>query len=44
MKQAPELTPAPPKLNEDWLAVIVAFVLIALAAAGVLGKIIPVVF
>lgn len=26
------------KFNEDWLAVIVAFVLIALATLGVLGK------
>lgn len=26
------------KLNEDWLAVIVAFLLIALAAVGVFGK------
>ena len=26
------------KLNEDWLAVIVAFLLIVLAAVGVLGK------
>jgi hypothetical protein len=26
------------KLNEDWLAVIIAFLLIALAALGILGK------
>ncbi len=26
------------KLNEDWLAVILAFLLILLAAVGVLGK------
>lgn len=26
------------RLNEDWLAVILAFLLIALAAVGVLGK------
>jgi len=32
------------KINEDWLAVILAFVLIALVMVGVLGKTIPVAF
>jgi hypothetical protein len=44
MQQTPDPTPAPPKLSEDWLAVILAFLLIALAAAGILGKVIPIVF
>jgi hypothetical protein len=29
--------PTPVRLSEDWLAVIIAFALIALAALGVLG-------
>ena len=44
MSQTPVPPPARPQLSEDWLAVILAFILIALAAAGVLGKLIPVVF
>jgi hypothetical protein len=32
------------KINEDWLAVIIAFVLIALVMAGVFGKMIPISF
>jgi len=27
-----------PQISEDWLAVLIAFILIALATAGVLGK------
>ncbi len=44
MQSAPEKTPARPKLSEDWLAVIIAFILIALAAIGILGKFIPISF
>ncbi len=44
MSQPPAPQPARPQLNEDWLAVILAFSLIALAVAGVLGKVIPIVF
>ncbi len=44
MSQTPVPPPARLQLNEDWLAVILAFILIFLAAVGVLGKIIPVVF
>lgn len=32
------------KINEDWLAVIIAFALILLVVIGVLGKMIPVAF
>ncbi len=32
------------KLNEDWLAVILAFLLILLATIGILGKIVPISF
>ena len=32
------------KINEDWLAVIIAFVLIALVMVGVFGRMIPISF
>lgn len=32
------------KINEDWLAVAIAFVLIGLVVVGVLGKMIPLTF
>ncbi len=32
------------KINEDWLAVIIAFALMILVMVGVLGKMIPISF
>jgi hypothetical protein len=38
MQEKPPRTSGAPKISEDWLAVLIAYILILLSVIGVLGK------